>query len=125
MKTKTISIRIVFFICAVLLSGSLFITNPFLSFAEQTRKTNPIDSATPSLIESIRFSEPIFFCGNIVLVDQQDIKERLEKEILLALWDRPQVILWIKRASKFLLILHNILCCYDFKNISLGLFRKI
>ncbi len=57
--------------------------------------------APPSLLESIRFSKPVFFCGINVPVDQQDIKEKLEKEVLLSLWNRPQVILWIKRASKY------------------------
>jgi len=39
----------------------------------------------------------------------QKIKERLEKELLLALWDRPQVILWLKRSSRYLPIIKGML----------------
>lgn len=101
MKSKNKQIKPIFFIHVILLCWALVFTIVLPSFAEQTNQIKPSDSEMPSLIESIRFSEPIFFCGNKILVDRQDIKERLEKEVLLALWDRPQVILWIKRASKF------------------------
>lgn len=55
----------------------------------------------PSLIDSIHFKKDIQFCGIKVPLENQDVKERLEKEMLLILWNRPQVILWIKRAAKF------------------------
>lgn len=35
-------------------------------------------------------------------MDRQEIRERLEKELLLTLWDRAQVILWLKRSSRYL-----------------------
>ena len=85
----------------MLLCWFLVFTSILLSFADPINHFDSNKSLPPSLIESIRFSEPIFFCGDKILVEKQDIKERLEKEVLLALWDRPQVILWIKRASKF------------------------
>jgi len=55
----------------------------------------------PSLINSIHFKNDIQFCGIKIPLEHQDVKERLEKEMLLILWNRPQVILWIKRAAKF------------------------
>ncbi|WP_299981192.1 lytic transglycosylase domain-containing protein [Desulfobacula sp.] len=55
----------------------------------------------PSLIQSIRFDNNIEYCNIKIPLNRQDVKERLEKELLLALWDRPQVILWIKRAARF------------------------
>lgn len=56
----------------------------------------------PPLISSLRFSAPLTFCGEKVPIEIQDITERLEKELLLALWDRPQVILWLKRSRRYL-----------------------
>jgi hypothetical protein len=44
---------------------------------------------------------PLEFCGEAVPVKNQEIQERLEKELLLSLWDRPQVILWLKRSSRY------------------------
>jgi membrane-bound lytic murein transglycosylase D len=56
----------------------------------------------PSLVSSLRIDIPFEFCGEPVPVKSQEIRERLEKELLLSLWDRPQVILWLKRSSRYL-----------------------
>jgi membrane-bound lytic murein transglycosylase D len=69
----------------------------------------PKGSHFPSLISSLRLSTPLTFCGEKVPIEIQDIKERLEKELLLTLWDRPQVILWLKRSSRYLPIIEKML----------------
>ncbi len=56
----------------------------------------------PPLIKSIQFQEPIDFCGESVPLGNQEVRERLEKEMLLTLADRPQVILWLKRSRRFM-----------------------
>jgi len=56
----------------------------------------------PSLISSLKLSHPLIFCGERVPIEIQEIRERFEKELLLTLWDRPQVILWLKRSSRYL-----------------------
>ncbi|MDP4858138.1 MAG: transglycosylase SLT domain-containing protein [Desulfobacterales bacterium] len=56
----------------------------------------------PSLLKSIQFQEPIDFCGESVPLGNQEVRERLEKEMLLTLADRPQVILWLKRSHRFM-----------------------
>ncbi|MFH2091114.1 MAG: transglycosylase SLT domain-containing protein [Pseudomonadota bacterium] len=67
----------------------------------------------PSLIQSIRFKDPIFYCGIQIPVEDQQVKEQLEKEMLLALWDRPQIILWLKRAARYFPHVEKILKTYD------------
>ncbi|WP_291460806.1 lytic transglycosylase domain-containing protein [Desulfobacula sp.] len=67
----------------------------------------------PSLIQSIQFKDDIEYCNIKIPLDRQEIKERLEKEMLLALGDRPQVILWIKRAARFFPHVENILKKYE------------
>lgn len=64
---------------------------------------------SPSLIASVRINGPIDFCGEAVELDNRDVRERLEKELLLTLWDRPQVILWIKRSNRFLPVIEEML----------------
>ncbi len=59
----------------------------------------------PSLVSALRFSEPPAFCGETIPMDIGDVRERLEKALLLALWDRPQVILWLKRANRYMPII--------------------
>lgn len=56
----------------------------------------------PSLISSLKLSPPLSFCDERVPIEIQEIRERLEKELLLSLWDRPQVILWLKRSRRYL-----------------------
>jgi len=63
----------------------------------------------PPLIHSLRFSTPLTFCDEGVPIEIQDIGERLEKELLISLWDRPQVILWLKRSTRYLPLIERML----------------
>jgi membrane-bound lytic murein transglycosylase D len=63
----------------------------------------------PSLMSSVRISGALDFCGEPVELDNQDVRERLEKELLLTLWDRPQVVLWIKRSNRYFPIIEKML----------------
>ena len=55
-----------------------------------------------ALIAASRVSGPLDFCGESVRLDDPEIRERMELEMLVVLWDMPQVILWIKRSKKYL-----------------------
>ena len=63
----------------------------------------------PDLISGVRISGPLDFCGEAVPLENQDVRERLEKELLLTVWDRPQVALWIKRSNRYLPIIEKML----------------
>ena len=63
----------------------------------------------PSLNDSLRITRPIDFCGETVELEEQDVRERLEKELLLTIWDRPQVVLWMKRSPRYLPIIEKML----------------
>ena len=56
----------------------------------------------PSLVSSLKEVKHLEFCEERVPTEIQEIRERLEKELLLSLWDRPQVILWLKRSGRYL-----------------------
>lgn len=55
----------------------------------------------PSLESAIRIKGPLDFCGEYVPIHLPEVRERLEKELLLMLWDRAQVILWAKRTGRY------------------------
>jgi hypothetical protein len=55
----------------------------------------------PSLISSIRALEPLEFCGEPAALENPETRERLEKEVLLYTWNRPQVVLWLKRSTRY------------------------
>jgi membrane-bound lytic murein transglycosylase D len=69
----------------------------------------PSPSAWPPLTASVKITEPLDFCGEPVPLDDQEVRERLEKELLLTIWDRPQVVLWIKRTKRYLPIIEKML----------------
>ena len=79
-------------------------------------------SRIPSLISSIRIKTPVDFCNEAVPLGNQKIRERMEKELLLTLWDRPQVILWMKRSKRYLPLIETMLAKHhlpdDLKYIS-------
>ena len=69
----------------------------------------PPSSAWPSLMAGVKITEPIDFCGESVPLDSREVRERLEKEMLLTIWDRPQVVLWIKRTTRYMPIIEKML----------------
>ena len=74
------------------------------------QRQKPLRTARlPTLISALRFNKPPAFCGETVPIDINDVRERMDKELLLALWDRPQVILWLKRANRYMPIITHAL----------------
>ncbi len=67
------------------------------------------DARFPPLISSVRINAPLDFCGEPVEIENSEVRERLEKEMLLILWGRPQIVLWIKRAKRFFPIIEEML----------------
>lgn len=83
-----------FLVLTPLLAVNAWSTSPEL--------TKPmVTSQFPSLESAIRIKGPVTFCGEQIPLDQPGVRERLEKELLLMLWDRAQVILWLKRTGRY------------------------
>lgn len=55
-----------------------------------------------SLTEALRATGGLTLCGEAVPMNLSDVRERYEKELLLNLGDRPQVLLWIKRCYRYM-----------------------
>ena len=87
---------------------ALFLTGLLLTASHV--KSEPLEpSRFPSLISSVRITGPLTFCEESVPVNKQEVRERMEKELLLTLWDRPQVILWIKRSARYFPLIEKML----------------
>ena len=63
---------------------------------------SPEGANFPSLLSSIKIDDPLDFCDEKVPLEDQEIRERFEKAFMLALWNRAQVILWLKRSTRYL-----------------------
>jgi peptidoglycan lytic transglycosylase D len=66
-------------------------------------------TAIPLLEESLRLSPELDFCGEAVPLEDAAVRERMEKELLLSLWDRDQAILWLKRSTRYFPYIERIL----------------
>ncbi len=93
--------KIAILIWAILLSGDVY---------SQSEMSEGLEfSNHPSLVKSLRINDKLEFCGETAPLDVQEVRERLEKELLLTLADRPQVILWIKRSNRYLPLIEKML----------------
>lgn len=62
----------------------------------------PAMAQTLVTAKDVRPPAGLSLCAELVPIVIEDVRERFEKEMLLSLWDRPQVILWLKRATRYL-----------------------
>ena len=85
---------------SLLLLGVIIFSLP-KAHAEEPLKF-PESASFPSLITSLRETRSVEFCGENVPLEVQEVRERLEKELLLSLWHRSQVILYLKRSRRYL-----------------------
>ena len=69
----------------------------------------PVCAQDISLADAIQWIKGTDFCGEPVPTNQQQVKERFEKEMLLSLGDRPQVLLWLKRAHRYMPFIEDLL----------------
>lgn len=67
------------------------------------------DVTIPPLLDSLRLEQPLTFCGEKVPLQDPDVRERMEKELLLSLWDRDQAVLWLKRSTRYLPVIETML----------------
>ena len=56
----------------------------------------------PDLTSSLQIPSGQNFCGEPVPMNVPDVRERFERELLLTLWNRPQVLLWLKRSGRYM-----------------------
>ena len=71
-----------------------------LSFKAFGASIQPVELV--SLVSSIKDIDNLLFCGERVPLENLEVRERFEKELLLSIWDRPQVILLLKRSRRYL-----------------------
>jgi len=81
----------------------IFTLSLLLIFACSSRAhvQQPQKSAGQAILEAIRITEPLNFCGEPVPLSSPDVRERLERELLLSLDNSDDIILWLKRANRY------------------------
>lgn len=80
-----------FLVCVIALLCSTL--SPCISRAEESKSDVMLRALTPE--------QPVQLCGEAVPLHIPQVKERFEKEKLLSLTNRAQVVLWLKRTTRF------------------------
>lgn len=84
---------------------SIFLMGEFFAASVATAQTPPgmklEKESIPSLISSTRFLTPLNFCGESVPMNDPFVREGVELEVLFRVWNRPQTLLWLKRAPRY------------------------
>jgi len=102
---KVVLMRRLFFISLFAFCLMMLTENP-----AQGDLPDILEPPTPSsIISSMKITGPLDFCGEQVPLDDPDVRERLEKEFLITLWNRPQVILWLKRSGRYMPYIEDVL----------------
>ncbi len=113
MKNFLNIILVVFYLLPLTINAKEIVEEPVDSI-EMIEEQPPVEqifepASLPALIQALRIDEPMYYCGEKVPLHVQEVKERFEKELLLTLWDRAQVVLWIKRSRRYLPIIEKAL----------------
>jgi len=83
-----------------LLVFTLFVPG-LLAAEKKPARPAHVKQGVPSLIQTIQFEKALTLWGHKIPHHIPEVRQRLEKEMLLAVWNRPQVILWLKRAGRY------------------------
>jgi len=51
--------------------------------------------------EELPLPNTLFVCGEAVPLERRHVREMLDRELTIAVWDRAQVFMWLKRAGRF------------------------
>jgi hypothetical protein len=82
--------------------GSFLVLFGVLLFAVCVYGASLEQADFPSLNSSLKALDNLDLCGERVPLEIQEVRERMEKQLMLSLWSRPQVMLWLKRSRRYL-----------------------
>jgi hypothetical protein len=90
----------IWLLMSLCITGSSFILQPSAIAAEP---------ASDPLIEALRIDSSVSLCKEPVPLAETESRERFEKEMLVSLGNRYQVILWLKRTTRFFPTIERVL----------------
>ena len=89
----------IIFIIAIIIASAIYVE----------AQTGWNQSVGQSLINALKISEPLTFCNEPVPLSDPDVRERLERELLVSLDNSDDVILWLKRANRYFPYIEKVL----------------
>ena len=102
------SLKILTILSAIIISGVLI--NATQQHSEANKNTTAKNnSGDPYIIKAIKIPENLEFAGEKVHLSKPDIKERIDRELLVNTYWQSNALLWIKRTHKYFPIIEPIL----------------
>jgi len=73
------------------------------TYAQDTGTSRQTDGTAAGIpvVENIPLPDAVALCGEPLPLDRQSVRERLDREFTVIVWDRPQVFMWLKRANRY------------------------
>lgn len=88
------------YVCAAaLLFVSAFM--PCCAQAAAPEKSTDSGGTGFPVVENIPLPASVELCGEPLPLERRSVRERLDREFTIIVWDRPQVFLWLKRANRY------------------------
>ncbi len=124
MKKRSMRQSWMMIVAALILAvGMVFMNKGTETSAEETNPL-PDEPANNYAIFSVALPDELEFAGETVPLDQVDIRESLDKELLVNTYWQSQTLLFIKRANRYFPVMEKILKKYnvpdDFKYLSVA-----
>jgi len=79
----------------------LILTVFLLSSSSWSTAAKPPAPHGQMILEAVRITGPVTFCGETVPLDNPDVRERLERELVIALDSSDSIIMWLKRSNRY------------------------
>ena len=77
----------------ILLFCLIFILNPFAGYGSQI--------VPLPVVHNVPLPKSMSLCGEKIPLDNPSVREMLDRELTIAVWDRAQVFMWLKRAGRY------------------------
>ena len=102
--------RFIVFLSVIIVSLFFINSAEFITDEKASTKSDPSKSTSESYqIKALKIPNNLSFAGEKVPLDIQDIKERIDRELLVNTYWQSNALLWYKRTHKFFPIIEPIL----------------
>lgn len=102
--------RFIVFLSVIIVSLFFINSAEFIADEKPSTKTDPSKSTSDSYqIKALKIPNNLSFAGEKVPIEIQDIKERIDRELLVNTYWQSNALLWYKRTHKFFPIIEPIL----------------
>ena len=84
-----------------IISKAVLVVGIFISTGTANLIGNANAAELPPVVENISLPDNFSMCGEPFPLEDRHVREMLDREFTISVWDRAQVFMWLKRAGRF------------------------